>query len=220
MAESAQIVEVLPRAEFAEEHIPGAVNLPLKELSRETARILRRDAPVVVYCSDYQWDLSPRAAWRLEALGFREVYDYVAGKKDWGSYGLPREGTKAERPAAGDHARRDVPTCLLTDDLGEVRSRVRDAGWDTCIVVTEEAIVLGRLGRRALNADDHRSLEDAMTEGPSTLRPSSALADVVERMREHDLTSYLITTSDGKLVGLVLRDEAETALSNFVAQSH
>ncbi len=59
-----------------------------------------------------------------------------------------------------------------------------------------------------------------MTEGPSTLRPSIALADVVERMREHDLTSYLITTSDGRLVGLVLRDEAEAALSNFVAQSH
>ncbi len=54
LAEGAQIVEVLPCAEFAEEHISGALNLPLKELSRETARILRRDAPVVVYCNDYQ----------------------------------------------------------------------------------------------------------------------------------------------------------------------
>jgi rhodanese-related sulfurtransferase len=54
MAGGAQVVEVLPRAEFAEEHIAGAVNLPLKELNRETARILRRDAPVIVYCSDYQ----------------------------------------------------------------------------------------------------------------------------------------------------------------------
>ena len=53
-AEGAQIVEVLPRAEFEEEHIAGAINLPLKGLKRETTGLLRRDLPVVVYCSDYQ----------------------------------------------------------------------------------------------------------------------------------------------------------------------
>ncbi len=50
----AQLVEVLPRAEYEEEHLPGAVNIPLKELNRETARVLRRDQPVIVYCHDYQ----------------------------------------------------------------------------------------------------------------------------------------------------------------------
>jgi rhodanese-related sulfurtransferase len=53
-AAGAQIIEVLPRPEFEEEHIAGAINLPLKELNRETAKILRRDVPIVVYCSDYQ----------------------------------------------------------------------------------------------------------------------------------------------------------------------
>src|SRR6266511_4403171 len=37
--------------------------------------------------------MSPRAAWRLESMGFAEVYDYVAGKADWGAAGLPLEGT-------------------------------------------------------------------------------------------------------------------------------
>ena len=39
--------------------------------------------------------MSPRAACRLETLGFSEVYDYVAGKADWLARGLPREGEKA-----------------------------------------------------------------------------------------------------------------------------
>ena len=53
-AEEAQLVEVLPRAEYEGEHLPGAINIPLKELNRETARQLRRDRPVIVYCHDYQ----------------------------------------------------------------------------------------------------------------------------------------------------------------------
>ena len=53
--EGAQLVDVLPREEYEEEHLPGAVNIPLKELDRDTtAQLRRRDAPVIVYCHDYQ----------------------------------------------------------------------------------------------------------------------------------------------------------------------
>ncbi|MEW6636975.1 MAG: rhodanese-like domain-containing protein [Actinomycetota bacterium] len=52
--EGAQLVEVLPREEYEEAHLPGAINVPLKELDGETAARLRRDAPVIVYCHDYQ----------------------------------------------------------------------------------------------------------------------------------------------------------------------
>jgi rhodanese-related sulfurtransferase len=52
--EDAQLVEVLPQAEFEDEHLPGAINIPLKELDAETARRLERGRPVVVYCNDYQ----------------------------------------------------------------------------------------------------------------------------------------------------------------------
>jgi rhodanese-related sulfurtransferase len=54
VAEGAQLVEVLPRSQYEEEHIAGAINLPLKELHRETARQLDRSRPVIVYCNDYQ----------------------------------------------------------------------------------------------------------------------------------------------------------------------
>lgn len=54
MRDGTKVVEVLPPAEYAEEHLPGAINLPLKELNRETARVLKHDQPVIVYCHDYQ----------------------------------------------------------------------------------------------------------------------------------------------------------------------
>jgi rhodanese-related sulfurtransferase len=51
--ERAQLVDVLPRDEYDEEHIPGAVNIPLKELDRATAqRTLDAARPVITYCHD------------------------------------------------------------------------------------------------------------------------------------------------------------------------
>ena len=48
----AQLVEVLPAAEYAEAHLPGAVNIPLKQLTAQTTAGLDRTRPVVVYCWD------------------------------------------------------------------------------------------------------------------------------------------------------------------------
>lgn len=49
----ARLVEVLPREEYEEEHIAGAINIPIKELDRETTAGLEPEAPVIVYCHDY-----------------------------------------------------------------------------------------------------------------------------------------------------------------------
>jgi rhodanese-related sulfurtransferase len=49
-----QLVEVLPPPEFREEHLPGAVNIPLKSLDAGAVAGLDRSRPVVVYCYDYQ----------------------------------------------------------------------------------------------------------------------------------------------------------------------
>jgi rhodanese-related sulfurtransferase len=52
--EEAHLVEVLPAGEFEEEHIVGAINIPLKELDERAPRELERERPVIVYCNDYQ----------------------------------------------------------------------------------------------------------------------------------------------------------------------
>ncbi len=47
--EGAQLVEVLPPTEYEEMHLPGAINIPLKSLGRETTAKLERDRPTIVY---------------------------------------------------------------------------------------------------------------------------------------------------------------------------
>ena len=51
--EGAQLVDVLPREEYEDEHLPRAINISLKKLDGETIAQLGRDAPVFVYCHDY-----------------------------------------------------------------------------------------------------------------------------------------------------------------------
>ena len=60
--------------------------------------------------------MSPRAAWRLESLGFGEVYEYGGGKLDWMAAGLPTEGTNAKPPngAARRHKGRVISNALPT----------------------------------------------------------------------------------------------------------
>jgi Mg/Co/Ni transporter MgtE len=156
--------------------------------------------------------LSPRAASRLESIGFERVYDYVAGKADWGSFGLPLEGRRDSATRVGAYARTDVPTCGLGEPLREVSERVRNARWDSCFVIDEHRVVLGRLGRSALGRDGDVSVEEAMTPGPSTVRPSLELDRAVQRMHAQRLSSLPVTRSDGVLVGLVRREDAERAL--------
>jgi rhodanese-related sulfurtransferase len=52
--EGAQLVEVLPSDEYEDEHLPNAINIPLKTLDGESTRELDRLRPVIVYCYDYQ----------------------------------------------------------------------------------------------------------------------------------------------------------------------
>lgn len=52
VARGAQLVEVLPANEYAEDHLPGAVSLPLRRLEKEALQVLDRDRPVIVYCWD------------------------------------------------------------------------------------------------------------------------------------------------------------------------
>ncbi len=52
--EHAQLVEVLSADEFDDEHLPGAINIPLKSLDRDSTKSLDRQRPVIVYCYDHQ----------------------------------------------------------------------------------------------------------------------------------------------------------------------
>ena len=155
--------------------------------------------------------MSPRAAWRLETLGFTAVYHYVPGEADWFAFGLPMEGAQAALPRVGKLARQDVPRCSLSERIGDVSNRVRAAGWDICVVVNEEQVVLGLLRERQLAADPSATAEQVMRSGPATYRPDALAADSVERMEKRGVGGVLVTRSDGRLIGWLRREDAARA---------
>ncbi len=157
--------------------------------------------------------MSPRAAWRLESLGFTPVFDYVAGKVDWLASGLPTEGRGAQSLRAKDGVRRDIPMCDLTERLGDVRERVRTEGANGCVVLNDAGIVLGYLRGDAAGGDPEITAEEAMDPGPTTIRPHVPLADIAEYLQKSNRDSILVTTADGQLVGMLHRQDAERMLS-------
>ncbi len=157
--------------------------------------------------------MSPRAAWRLESLGFTQVYDYVAGKADWLAAGLPAEGALAELPRAIDVVRRDVPICQLTHRVADARQLLLASDHSVCVVTNDEGIVLGRIGRRELDAEPGAVVEDAMESGPTTTRPDDPLDALAKRLETARVSSILVTTPDGRLVGIVYRKDAQARLA-------
>jgi len=155
--------------------------------------------------------VSPRAAARLESLGFTHVYDYVPGKTDWLAAGLPREGQAASVPLAGD-VLQDVPLCNPDERLGAVRERIGPHA-DICAVVDGNGILLGLLRAKQLKSSRDGVVEEAMIAGPTTVRASEMLDDLVGRMNEHDVTAILVTTPEGRPLGLLRRAEAERVLA-------
>ena len=130
--------------------------------------------------------------------------------------GLPTEGTNAGRPRAGDVARKDVPTARLDERLGDVRDRVGAGGWDAVVVTNDERVVFGLLRSKELDQDPGLSIEQAMRPGPSTYRPNIAIKEMAETMTKHNVDSSPITTSDGRLVGLLLKKDALRAAGGGV----
>jgi CBS domain-containing protein len=109
---------------------------------------------------------------------------------------------------AGTVARKDAPTCRLDERLRDVKESIEAQGWDTCVVVNEQRVVLGLLRPKQLQGDLGRTAEEAMAPGPSTFRPHVDAADLGEYMTRHDLPNAPVTTGDGVLVGVLLREDA------------
>jgi CBS domain-containing protein len=140
-------------------------------------------------------------------MGFTEVYDFRTGIQDWMGAGLPTEGSNTERPRLVDVARRDVPTCVLGELVGGVRDRLRAAGWNACVVTSDDRVVLGLLRAKELESDPELPVERVMRPGPSTFRPFVSVEEMAKTMTERNLENSPVTTSDGRLVGLVRRED-------------
>jgi predicted transcriptional regulator len=102
-------------------------------------------------------------------------------------------------------------TCLPDASSGEIRSRLDSDG--ICVVVNEHDIVLGRVRPKDLPPEDDARVADFMQLGPATIQRREELGGLVERMRKKDVTTIIVTTPKGELLGIVDRANAERFLA-------
>lgn len=208
IATSAQLVEVLPREEYDELHLPGAISVPLKQLDAQSAKQLDPSTDAVVYCWDGLCDMSPRAACRLATLGFDRVHDYAAGKVDWLAHGLPVEGTHAGQPTAGSLASEDAATCALESSTGDVARAIADSPYGFALVLGGRGVLLGRVRRSALGRLAERDpIEPILEPGPSTIRPHLTAEELRDRFAGSDVRTLVVTCPDGTLLGVLRRED-------------
>jgi CBS domain-containing protein len=161
--------------------------------------------------------MSPRAAWQLEAYGFSEVCDFVDGKLEWISHGLPLEGTGPHFAVAGEIADGDaVLACRIGDRLGDVARALDAVPYDYCVVLNDHDIVLGRIRKRNLHGPDDAAVKHVMEPGPTTVRASEPAKGLLERMRKKNVQAVIVTTNKGRLMGTVTQD----ALDRFLSSRH
>jgi CBS domain-containing protein len=80
------------------------------------------------------------------------------------------------------------------------------------LVAARDGTLVGRLPAATLAGDPAASAEQVMEPGPTTVRPDRLLAELVTAMREKDLTVLLVTTPEGRLLGVLPRRVAEQTL--------
>lgn len=90
------VVDALGESYYAQQHLPGALNLVEADVNDRAATLLPdKDAAIVTYCSNASCPNSQAVATLLTKLGYSNVRKYRDGIQDWVEAGLPVEGSAA-----------------------------------------------------------------------------------------------------------------------------
>jgi CBS domain-containing protein len=101
--------------------------------------------------------------------------------------------------------REDVVTCGLDERVGEVMPRVEESPYGFALAVSDSGVLLGRLRRSRCEGKEDARVEEVMEEGPSTVRPDTEAPKLAERLAKRDLKTAVVSTPEGRLIGVVLR---------------
>jgi Mg/Co/Ni transporter MgtE len=102
-----------------------------------------------------------------------------------------------------------VVTCALDDRAGDIASKIADSPYGFALVTTASGVLLGRVRASALNVSPETPVEQVMDEGPSTVRPDTRADELAERLAEGDLKTMIVTTPEGRLIGVARRADLE-----------
>jgi len=157
--------------------------------------------------------MSPRAACRLERIGFAAVHDYTAGIADWKAAGLDVDGSEDPGLRIVNAVRPDIPTSRPAELVSDAHNRATATGWDQALVVDCDGVVVGRLRGQAWTAAPVATVEEVMESGPTTVRPDGSLHALLARMEKRPTQLVVVSDPQGVVIGVVLLDDARRIAS-------
>ena len=89
------VINTLGPESYRSRRIPGSINVPTDEIETAKDLVPAKDEPIVVYCANEDCDASPKAAQKLESMGYTNVKDLEAGYAGWRQAGFELVGTEA-----------------------------------------------------------------------------------------------------------------------------
>jgi CBS domain-containing protein len=140
-----------------------------------------------------------------------DVYDYVPGKVDWLAHNLPVEGDKAKAPIAGRVIRGDAALCRPTDRIADVRDSIERSPYPFALVTSDDGTLLGRAPLSVLDVSSEGPVWDVAEPGPKTFRPHASAEKVVAVLAEKGLRWAIVTTPEGRVLGVASREDLEHA---------
>jgi CBS domain-containing protein len=120
---------------------------------------------------------------------------------DWAAFGLPVDKGENGPVMVIEQMECQVPTCGLNESVGEAKQRAKKLGFQICVVMNEQGVVSGVIGKNAWEKDSDITVESVMEPGPTTLRPSYSVEDAKDLVMKSSRDA-IITSSDGRLLGL------------------
>ncbi len=77
------LVNVLPKKDFLNHHIPGSINIPAEQVAQKANELFAKHDWVVVYCANEKCEASHKAAETLHKAGFTNVFRFIGGVDEW-----------------------------------------------------------------------------------------------------------------------------------------
>ncbi len=105
----------------------------------------------------------------------------------------------------------------MDESLAQASARL--GGWSRCWVLNERGILMGQLRERELAGDPNALASDVMLPGPSTFRPNVSVGELVHTLEGRDVRFIPVTTSEGRFLGVALREDVERAAREAAARN-
>lgn len=131
----------------------------------------------------------------------------MGGKADWVAAGLPVEGDHAGRAAAMTLLRTDVATCGPGERAADLPDAIAESPVPFAVVVDGRGVVLGKVRRGDAEAKPDATAADLLVEGPTSTRADVDVTNLAERMQRADTRTVLVTTGQGELLGVLVRED-------------